>query len=411
MGQRLALEHLPANILAENGISADELVDSMARDFGFMTVQDRNWLVPYLLRAETGELPTLTDDMVIGSKSERTRVQGVNAPDFPTYEFNDRRRMYGQNTFTLRDNARARARARVSVQKVAIDNVTDRYTAAKVGIRRSLEQVGSAEFDAGRFLRGARNIQPGQLFLDAEGRRLRATAATRSLSSPGANITAVLDQYSDGLPSYTPTFEDDAEAADGDAAPDLAVLAMVTTMGPTWVFRVRANESVAGAQIWVRQTALGGYYQLSKRQNPAAAGGTLNMPFDDTPGILETGPTITPYPNGDMLTEPIDLTDSPELWEAGRQLLCCEGELMSLRKIEFVSGGVRLIGLRRGILGTDVAAHPIGAPVFIIRRSRMNGLDLPSGMVVTDDARLKTRPYTATDIVDLVDVTSVGIIP
>ncbi|HEV7299692.1 MAG TPA: hypothetical protein VGN72_10035 [Tepidisphaeraceae bacterium] len=412
VGLQTQNEHLPSNIVAADGIGADELINSMMLDYGFMLVQNRDLLTPYMIRQAVGDLPALTADMIVASKAERTRVHGVSGVDQVAYTFRDRKRNYGENSISLRNDPRARNRRRQSVTKVGIETVTDASTAFKIAARRSLERIASTEYDGGIFLRGARNLLPGQAYLDAEGRQQRASKVElMPLASSGAKVTAVLDQYTYGPPNYAPTYDDDAALPDNEAAPDLAVLAMINQIGRVWVFRVRANQSVSGAYIWIRPGELQSYDRHSQNQQWPAAGGTLNKPLDGSDAIVEEGPTITAFPNGDILTVPIDLTGQDSAWEANRQLLCCEGELMSLRKVTAVSGGWRLDGIRRGVLGTDVAAHPIGATVYIIRQQLLTDIALSSSITLSEAVRLKTQPYTSSARVDLQDVESVEILP
>jgi hypothetical protein len=413
MGVAFQNEHLPCNILGMDGIGADELISQLMNDFGFVMPQIGIKLVPYSIREVSGTIPQLTASMVVGSKNERNRVQGINATDSIAYTYKDRRRRFNEQTIPLPDDSHARPRSRVSLQKAAINSVTDRMTAFKVSARKTLEEYSQSSSRVMTLMREARNLRPGQVFIDLSGDRLRCTSNEPAVETAATKITAILDQYTYGPPNYSPVYGEDPTPEEPEVEPDISVRALEKPgFGDSsrfiWVFRVRAHTAITGAKVYVKLTD-GGDFDLRGNQNKPSTGGTLNIPITESSSIIgEDGPTITPFANADdLLTIPVDLTDQDDKWQDNYQLLVCGTEVMSLKRIEAVSGGWRLIGLRRGVLGTNPEAHAAGDPVYIILRQNVEDIEISGNWHVTEETRVKTRPRTSEDEISLSEVDAV----
>lgn len=414
---QLDSEHLAVNILVDDGKQASDAVASLMSDIGMLLPQIGGKLTPYLIRAET-TVPELTPDLTEGGLPETQILTAPLNPDRYTFTVSDALNNYAVSDVTVDDDAQADFNRRPQAQNFQLANVVSRSIAYTIGLRRAAELSAQAQkLSAFPVLREARNpaFHPGRSFTMNDV-QYRITGWKPDAEGVRAQIEAVLDQYGTGSSDpgpgdggwHYPTPVVDGVEVDIFFVPFILPRAWrVSLTTPLFgVGRIRGNDSVNNAQIWI-STSETGTYTLVGNQDAASAGGVLVAPgFDAGTGLEVTGPKITPD-NLDITTAVVDLTGDAPDYNAGAQTAICELEIALLESVTAnLDGTYTLNNVTRGAYFTTVAAHANPKRAVIVEKSSLSSLF--SALLIANQGGtlwIKTQPSNGTDVVDLSLVT------
>lgn len=407
----LNAERLAINVLVDEGKLSADAIGSLLSDIGMLLPQVGGKLVPYLIRAET-TVPEITDDLQEGPPPEEQRITAPLLPDRFTFTIPDVLNNYAVSDVSTDDDAQATANQRPQTQAIGLDNIISRFIAYQVGMRKTMELASQVQkVSSFKTLRETRNpkFHPGRSFV-MNGTQYRVTSWRPDVAGIEAELEAILDQYGDNT-------NDPGTGTGGNSLP----IPSIDNVEPDTFFlpfilprewrvslttpifgvpRVRATTAATGAVIWI-STTIDGVYQTTGEQDPASAGGTLVAAFNSTPGVLGTGPNITPY-DDDILDVP-DLTGDSASYNAGALTIVCEQEIMLLESLTAnMDGTYTFNNVTRGAFETTVAAHAIGTPCVIVVKSNLS--QLYSALLLANQGGtlwIKTQPTDGTHTVDL----------
>lgn len=415
-----ASEGLVVNVLADSGKQASDAVASLMSDAGILMPIVAGQIKLYPIRVET-TIPDLTADLLPNDTlEENQQCYGFNSSRF-TFQIPDVLNNFAVSDVGMDNDALASQNNRPTTQSIVLENITNRFTGTRVAYRKMLEIAAEGHKIPGfSALREARNplFHVGRSFL-INGKKYRLNSWKPDTQGISAELEAVLDKYGD----TTITFDDDDTSdnlnnpAGASPEPDTFILPLIIPRdewksAKTPLFgaaRVRANDSITGASVWICPTSDGAYINVG-RQDTASAGGTISTDFDTTPGLLVAGPEIIPF-NDDIIDTP-DLTGDSDSYNSGILVLVCEQEIMLLESLTAnLSGTYTPNNLTRGAFGTIVAAHTGGTPCAIVLRASLAALSSPLlAMYQGSSVFIKTQPTDGSTMVDLSLVTAAELV-
>jgi hypothetical protein len=339
IGLRCEEEHLPVNTKSR-GETYELLVQNLLQDIGYWITQIGPRLRFYPWRETTVPVPLLNEDVIEPPDMENVRSFPFDLPSRIVFTYKSEEELkYEDQDIKFDDDSVAEREGAYDIVNSEISSFTHAEPASAAARRRSQE---SSLHSAQRFtaLRGARNLQPGQVFDRPGMGRMLVMGRRPKDDGPGVEIEAVFDQYA------FPDIEDVVNPGPGSGGP----LAVQPDIAFDWfklpdsdssiiVFRIRAHQQIAGSRIYVASQGSG--FLFVNNQNSAAAGGLL---IDDaidagdggSAGIIEGGP-IFETDNLDVLGV-LDLSGNEPAWLAGEQFcLISDGgmlaELFYLRNV------------------------------------------------------------------------------
>lgn len=405
----LATERLPVNVLVRDGQDASEVLDDILQVIGVVLCQAGDKIT--VKRVREGETPvTLNADLLDETQPEVSRLRGDINADSVSFYIADRQQNYRNFEVALDDDAVSRELGRINDRQIELPHVTDRRTATIVAQRRFLELTTDTQTVRFRAGRTRRRLLPGAVVSHPTLGTLRVSSVQLKSHEQAPEFLAVLDVYSLAAPSYTPTFVDpdlveenaplEADAQVGLFVVPAALNADTPRLG---VVRCRVGTN-DGVKVLLSTDGGATYFDFGSF-TAYHVGGTLNSTLLNTdPTDMDYGPSITAV-NDDVLTT-LNLVGNDVAYDAGTQLLLIGSELMFVRRLEAVSGGFRLRGIRRARYGTTAATHAVNAKVFVFQ----SAITLKSAAVASGNTLLvKTIPYVGSEIKDVNDIAPVSI--
>lgn len=251
-----------------------------------------------------------------------------------------------------------------------------------------------------------------------DGSQYRVTSWKPEMNGTTCEIGAVLDQYGDTSVTFDPDGGGDSlvvPPAD-PPMPDLFFSPYIIPRSEwpainTPVFavpRVRANDAVSGAAIWISNTSSGTYNQIGT-QDQASAGGLLLSDMNNSAGVLVTGPAISPYTDNDDITSVPDLTGDDVDYNNGALTVLIDSEIMLLESVTANDdGSYTLNNVTRGAFNTTVINHSAGTPVVIVQYADVTPNSSPLLAALSPAGGtlwIKTQPTDGNTWVDLSIVT------
>ena len=335
------------------------------------------------------------------------------------------RRKISHILFTVNDkvtdnDAIAGTGNRPKAQTIKLENVVSRTVAQQIAYRRAVE-IYSTPHTVPSFqtTRETRNpaFHPGRSFI-MDGSQYRVTSWKPEMNGTTCEIGAVLDQYGDTSVTFDPDGGGDSlvvPPAD-PPMPDLFFSPYIIPRSEwpainTPVFavpRVRANDAVSGAAIWISNTSSGTYNQIGT-QDQASAGGLLLSDMNNSAGVLVTGPAISPYTDNDDITSVPDLTGDDVDYNNGALTVLIDSEIMLLESVTANDdGSYTLNNVTRGAFNTTVINHSAGTPVVIVQYADVTPNSSPLLAALSPAGGtlwIKTQPTDGNTWVDLSIVT------
>lgn len=404
-GVIFANERLGIRFIAEGGEKAKDTIDSVFSECGMWMPLSRGRLAFQVIRpVDIETVPVLNDTMLAPPNVERGTQQGDLMSDRVTYLYPDRAKNWKPYPLPVDDDGEASESGNRNPNDITFRCMVDRAAALKTADRKSLEQMVTLDkitFNGGFT---ARNLDAGAPFIVPGHGLLRLVSKEFSSTGAGVKLDALKDQY--GVEGSGVTIDETVPGVGSAAAADLQVKLLElpyelagddVRLG---VMRIRGSSSAGSAEVLL--SADGVSYSSVGLQAGYAFGGLLRTSIEEHSLAILDGdeaPEIIPF-NADTVRA-LDLTGNNDDWFTGRQFLVVGDEVCFVRRLESVSGGYKLDGVVRERWGTRRARHPIGTPVYIMRREDLQPVD--SALLVPGSrVFVKTRP-------DGVDVA--GVVP
>lgn len=372
LGTLIETEDLKGSVIS-NGDSAEATLATILQDLGVqIPVNYETGLLEFVpMRKPEGTLPDLKQGMIDEPLPDIRQFHGQQAQDSLVFAFIDGDLNYRQNTIFIDDLGRAQQLQHKLYAEVPIETTVNFAVAALMGNRRELEELVSKDRIVIRALRDARTLKPGDA-LTAAGtfsEVLRVWSTKINPRTGQVELEVSHDFYGVALDTFTNS-QPGVSISTQLVALDLAstILEVPAGLLPTLpdqaivVPRIRAHNAISGALLHLSQD--GTTYQFSLQETNAAAGGTI---VDELPA---TGRSRTSDITFNVLGPDIgnvqDLTLDEANWRLGRQLMVIGDEIMHVRSITALGGGVyRANDVMRAREGTYKATHAADTPVFI----------------------------------------------
>lgn len=405
---------VPCNFAIRDMDDAAAVISRLMDEYQFLLVQHGGVLLPYRIKPVTMGLPTITGDLKLDADPEVAQQHGDVSPTRYVFSVADRFNNYRPTDVTIDDDAAARQSGRQNAKQYQFADVTNKRVGYQLAQSRVLTDMVNGVTFSLSCTRQADLLHPGQPFVYQNFGQLRVASIKPQYDGTRVEIEAVLDQYGDRANDFLPIGVDLPTGYLPTTQPDLYVVVRelpdtyAGTSTPTvGVFRVRGNNTIEGADVWVSANG-GSSYSVVGSQDYASSAGTINRAITTTEHdgslVIDDGPTVTPY-NADWANA-LDLSGNLPEWLAGRQVCFIDGEWFFVKWIEVVSGGYKLRGMKRAQWGTSIAAHSVNAPVVLFDSTRITQF---RGGVITSGTTLytKTQPHAGASVVDLSSVAAV----
>lgn len=432
-------EHIPMNILAQDGVEVLELVAAVMQDMGFVLPDCCGVLAPYVIRQITNPVPLLDNDVLVPPLDEIERLHSKLPSNALVYEYKDEQQNYRNGTIDVDDDTVIGIRNRRRTKKIAVPTITNRGVVSKVAARRQLEDLVPPLRVSAVGTRALRSAIPGQAFdLPGVG-RVRLASIEPDFKTPEVTLDLVRDMfdttpiaYTDPdlpLPPVTGALTDDLRWR----AVEVPFKRMGTPPKITLaLFRTRAHQGTVGGRLWAATDGLN--YGFVDTQFFASVGGVLQQNwappatgaavgarglgsiFAAQPvfvvdqahhTVVERGPIITVDPNGDIENF-LNFNTNPNAWSTGRQVMVIGSELFYVRQFANVSGNDwQALGVMRSRADTfPRQKHNAGAEAFVADALGLLPMRSDTHFLPGGTPRLKNQPFDSGGAIPLEDLTA-----
>lgn len=331
-------EHLPMNLLIQDGDDLDKVLTGVLSDLGVFMVQQKGQLLFKINRKETGSLPALDDQVILPPDVEHTIVSAFLDYNRVVFQFVDENLNYRQNDIKFDNDALVGNNSTFKNATLTLYSPTHAEVAQRIGNRRIQEPFGDDNNFKLSATYGASLLIPGNSFTLTGLGPVRVLQVKRDPYKPSSELTCVMDSYG---------IDDDAFLPDeGNLPPGGSSLPAANDLAFTFfevpysvsngsievvVLRIRAHRNISGAILWVSSD--GSSYSSFGQQNIPAAGGPLTEALSlTTTDVVEDGPKFESL-NADTLNV-LDLSSDEPSWYSGVQIAMIENEVFYLRNIQ-----------------------------------------------------------------------------
>lgn len=380
LGERCVDENLRASVLAQDGVTYQELIGGILIDLGvFLSMDYTTGKLKFVpVREPEGDIPTVSYTL----QTTLPEIQVQHGPLPVTnvlYSFKDRAHNFEDTTIGADNDGQIEE---TNVAKSDINQVisTVNFPSASVIVERRQQEAlaGGAQVVLSAN-RSARELVPGTALLaDGFDEVLRLLTVESDPLSGEVKLQVVTDFY--GAPLST--FQQNTgklPASTGPTEPDLQVgivevpeyLLQGSQTQTLLIPRIRADAGVAGTDLHLSRDDV--TYSLVGRDLTLMAGGTLIDPLSADDYQRPTG-TFTFQSKGPDISDVLDLSADATSWRNGRQLCILVNpttlayEFCFLQKVTSLGSGVyRLDGLIRARYDTPQQDFSAGAYVFILQ--------------------------------------------
>lgn len=416
LGLLMQSEDVRSSILATGGDTIATVLGGALQDAGCMLPLDikgqgRLKFVP--IREPVGTLPMIQPDMQVQELPE----QENNIDDLPVdrivFSFDNRERQFVTDTITVDEDGQAAFAVFASADEIGIPTTVLFDSAAKIGERRSQEQLAGGARVPIPANRAAREFMPGDAIVAADFPDiLRVVEVKAATETSRVTVTVMPDSYGASLSTFN-NQPGGGPGAPADVAEDPLVSMFeipeyLNTTGRMGIFvpHIRAHAGIISSAIHISRD--NSTYTLVEVDTDVFTGGTTTTALNATDAkLLEIGPTITGL--GPDIGTVQDLTADETNWKLGRQLAVIVSsagtEICYLRNLEPLGGGLyRLRGLLRARYDTRRVTHPVGAAVFIFQRPDEQEAIFDVLLEPGEDLYLKSQPSGAGGEIPLANI-------
>jgi len=336
-----AAEHLPVNILIEEGQTVEGVVQAVMADIGILlTDSPEGCLIFRAVRASEDPIPDLTADVVLAPQVEVAISSSTNRSNRVIYLFRNEKRNYTDEDVPVSDDTGVVDYARYKTSTVRIESATHPNVATAIAARRESEVTGNSSNFKIQTAYGSTLLIPGDSFTHADIGPVLVLAVQRSTTTSEVTLECFLDSYAVVPPSVIL---------------NVGVVVSSSSLPPeydpqmTWfelpsqvsagrmtiaVLRVRAHPGIVGAIVHL-SVASSAYVIAGQQNTPCAGGVLLQDMLLTTEDIVENGPVVETL-NTDILGVQ-DLSSQLSAWQSGAQIAVINGEVFFLRNVAAVA--------------------------------------------------------------------------
>lgn len=401
-------ERLPSHIHIRDGEpDLQGLIGGILQDLGLMIswdMEQAHWtFVPVRQELNPTNLlaDTLQDDIPV-----ITTIVEDNGTSRLVFSYPDRERAYRSSTIAEDDSGQLSGRIapQHKVTEASLMIVTDYVAAIQVGSRRSQEELSKVTSLEVKAMREARKLLPGTVFTVPNiPEQLRLLSVDIEEKTDLCKLSAIVDSYGDAVRS-TLTFTGSSPGAGSPSPatppePDLQFTFLelnryFATSSFIAVPRIRSSQAVSSADLWLSRDNV--TYEQVGNDSEIFVGGTLRVPFGDTdPYFLDFAPLFD-IVGPDSEIQDLSPVTSREAWLSGQQLLLIGEEILYVRSINDLGGGIyQLLGVVRARFGTSRGDHSPGDEIYIIPQADVSSFE-STLLIPGKQLYVKTQPLTST---------------
>lgn len=377
--------NLRSSVVSVSGENAAALLGAILQDHGVLLPIDTSSgkITFQRVRAPSGTLPNVTEDLFSGGPPEREKLHGEKSADKLTFKFTDRDNGFGDMTVMIRDDGTVGYAEYARARDVPITSTVHFPTAAILAEQRALEELGGAAQFTIPVARGARELIPGDaITADTFDDVLRVlevgvdplTEETVLKVMPdvyGARRSDFVNQPGGGTAPPLDPEEDIFRPIEIPEALQTAEQMLLT------VVRARAHSQTFEAAEHASADDV--TYTLLGTEGGSAFGGFLDAPIAASDAYYQDqGPTFEGF--GPDASATLDLTGDDLSWSRGRQVAMIADddgiELCFVRKVTALGGGqYRLDGLLRARYDTRRRAWAAEAEVYVFSDDEFTQFD------------------------------------
>lgn len=407
--------HTPISIYLNQGKSIKDGINMVLQDCGISMAWDCT-TGQYRFRKplSTDTINVIPEGLYSLSDGYEEIDYSVLAPDILAYSYKDAFRRFKDSTILVTDDGNTQLSDNPNVKKVSLDTVRDIDTASFVASYKDKEntKINSLSVGLSKYLL---TYLPGDLF-SFEGMYGNYRLVEKQDIPDNAKMPCEFyrDVYSQPAPfvAKKPSglFPESALGVAEDLFVRLLEINRFTNKDRNGVvlLRVRQHHQIQGTLPFLSVNDV--TYTEYGEQQYAVAGGVLTETIAASgQAIIEIGPKFNTY--GPDISTVLDLSSEDDIpsWKSGMQVALIDDELFFLRGVTAVEdedATFTLDGLIRARLGTNYAAHSIGATVYIFNLESLTIL-APSYLSAGTTVYGKSVPFTSIETADISDIDAV----
>lgn len=409
-GQLCETEHLPLNMLVQQGGEAAQAIADILTDTGHMLVDCDGMLAIVPIRSATPL--ALTIDMVSPPKTAVRRIhRSENVSDRILWVFSDVDRKFRDGVIEISNDGSSTLERRTKTAETEIPTAIHRSIASKIANRRIVEEYGpkTPTFIVG--LRGLRSVRAGHVLnLSAIAPGLgamRVLSVLPSFDDASIQIELTDDRYSLApLLAYVdpagPPLDSGALLPDARWRPFEVPYKLNPGVATVVVLRSPGGSGTAGAHEFFSLDGL--EYTFMGDQNAPAIGAVLAEAWAPPAGatVVALGPLLEVDP-GDAVGDALDLTSDIGGWQNGRQILLVNDEILFVKKIVAEGPDWRCVDVIRRRFDSRPGTHSAGREAFLANRDAQKLLTNYSfGQGV--EIQVKNQPYAKNLVVPIGEI-------
>lgn len=403
LGTLIETEDIKGSVISV-GDTAEGTLASILQDLGVqIPVNYETGLIEFVpMRKPTTTPRDLPVELIDKPLPDIDQFHGDAPNDSLIFAFTDGLINYRQNTIYIDDLGKASRLQHKLFREVPIESTVNFESAALIGNRRELEELTSKTKTKINALRDARTLKPGDPLtaIGTFSEVLRIWGVKIDPHSGKVELEVTQDFYGVALDVFVGSGPGTSDTTQ-PVAPDLAASILEIPEGllpaapdqAIVVPRIRAHNAISGA--FIHLSLDGTTFQFALDETNAAAGGTL---VAELPATGRSRTSFTFNVLGPDIGEVLDLTLDTANWRLGRQLLVIGDEIMHVRSVTALGGGVyRANDVLRARESTSKATHAADAPVFIFP---ITGISTIQDILIQPDVELfvKNQPYAGASL-------------
>lgn len=385
-------------LVAKDGTPASDVIGGALADAG-VAARWNNTLGQYefkLVRKETGSLPLITADMLIGPRPSRSLDHTEEKNDSLLFTFNDETRGHKQSTIPIFDDSAAYSGARINggkwvpgavhigsrrTKSIPITSTTHHLTAEKIALRRAREELGAKNTYTIEANRDALTIHPGDQFY-AEGfpGPLLAYRCTIDPDKGTVKIVAMESFFADSIDVVPPSSSGQghqeilipSDQVDFKAVPLSGYKGGAA--GPQFYpVNLRPDYSAYSVKVWVSQDNVTYTDTGLELSSYGYCGGTLNTALAATgPSFLATGPSFLTSSEDDLNAFGETLAPTSDPYKQGDQMAVINDELFYVGSlVSLGSSSFRMDNVTRAAFESQRGSHAINDKVILFRTDQV----------------------------------------
>lgn len=412
VGSQLVVEGLSANLLIQDGQTAENVIAGILEDIGAMLYEVDGKIGIKLIRQVANPVE-ISDSVMLPPYEEIDRFHKITQSDQIVYTYANLNRDFAADIVNIEDDGASETGTRRRQRRVPLTIATNETVAWKIANRRIQENFAPFAKYGIKFIRDFKAMLPGDVVRHPVLGDLRLIETKFDATTPTTDALFVQDVYGQAA-NYTDP--DDGGSGGGTTEPPLPDLLFrvfevprlalmrgnyTSTNAVYAMLRIRRRNSVSRSTLYRGQNSLEltQVTSTTKRQ----FGGFLVKDLPDDSRYSADGIVIDIFGSGfddltaaDKRKHAIDMQSwipvtSPAGVYSGEITLVigasgfeevCYATLIQAESYQTIDGKSQLIvkyrirGLIRGRMATKIRRHEAGVPVFVYQSSSSNQIPL-----------------------------------